>query len=69
MLELRLVEIGNVGGFNFALNGPTDYPNCLIEAAFLSNIDDEKKILDSKFRSAVAKKIADGINDWLKKIK
>ena len=69
MLELKLVEIGNVGSFNFALNGPTDYPNCLVEVAFLSNIDDEKKILNPKFRSAVAKKIFDGINDWLKKIK
>ncbi|MCC6288620.1 MAG: N-acetylmuramoyl-L-alanine amidase [Chitinophagaceae bacterium] len=69
MLELKLVEIGNVGSFNFALSGPTDYPNCLVEVAFLSNIDDEKKILDPKFRTAVAKKIFDGINDWLKKIK
>ncbi len=69
MLELRLVEIGNVGGFNFSLNGPTEYPNCLVEAAFLSSTDDEKKILDPKFRSAVAKKIADGINDWIRKIR
>lgn len=69
MLELKLVEIGNVGGFNFSLNGPTDYPNCLVEAAFLSNTDDEKKILDPRFRSAVAKKITDGINDWIRKIR
>lgn len=69
MLELKLVEIGNVGSFNFALNGPTDYPNCLVEVAFLSNVDDEKKILDPKFRSATARKIFDGINDWLRKIK
>lgn len=69
LLELKLVEIGNVGSFNFALNGPTDYPNCLVEVAFLSNVDDEKKILDPKFRSATAKKIVDGLNDWLKKIK
>ena len=69
MLELRLVETGNVGGFNFSLNGPTDYPNCLVEVAFLSNTDDEKKILDPKFRSAAAKKIADGINDWVRKIR
>jgi N-acetylmuramoyl-L-alanine amidase len=69
MLELRLVETGNVGGFNFSLNGPTEYPNCLVEVAFLSNTDDEKKILDPKFRSVVAKKIADGINDWVRKIR
>ena len=66
MLELRLKEYGNVGSFNFALSGPTDYPNCLVEIAFLSNKQDEKKILDPKFHKAVAKKIYDGIADWLK---
>lgn len=69
MLELKLTEAGNVGGFNFALNGPTDYPNCLVEVAFLSNPADEKRILNAKFRSSVAQKIFEGINDWLKKIK
>ncbi|MBX2920761.1 MAG: N-acetylmuramoyl-L-alanine amidase [Chitinophagaceae bacterium] len=69
MLELKLTEIGNVGNFNFALNGPTDYPNCLVEAAFLSNLEDEKRILDPKFHAAVAQKIYLGIIDWLKKIK
>lgn len=66
MLELPLMEAGNVGGFNFSLNGPTDYPNCLVEVAFLSNTDDEKKILDPRFHDAVAKKIYRGIQDWLK---
>ena len=66
MLELNLNEFGNVGGFNFALSGPTDYPNCLVEVAFLSNKEDEKKILDPEFHKAVAKKIVAGIKDWLK---
>ncbi len=69
MLELKLTEIGNVGSFNFALNGPTEYPNCLVEVAFLSNLQDEKRILDPAFHKAVAQKIYEGINDWLKKIK
>jgi N-acetylmuramoyl-L-alanine amidase len=69
MLELPLMEAGNVGGFNFSLNGPTDYPNCLVEVAFLSNVDDEKMILDPRFQNAVAKKIYRGIKDWLKEIK
>ena len=34
MQELRVKEWGNVGAFNFALNGPTEYPNCLVEVAF-----------------------------------
>ena len=69
MLELDLKEFGNVGGFNFALSGPTDYPNCLVEVAFLSNKEDEKKILDPEFHKAVAKKIVAGIKDWLKSCK
>jgi N-acetylmuramoyl-L-alanine amidase len=69
MLELKLDEFGNVGHFNFALSGPTEYPNCLLEVAFLSNPDDEKRILDPRFQKAVARKVADGIKDWLKPIK
>ncbi len=66
MLSLGLKEYGNVGNFNFSLNGPTAYPNCLVEVAFLSNRDDEKKILNPKFHKAVAGKIYLGILDWFK---
>ena len=69
MLELGLKEFGNVGSFNFALSGSTDYPNCLVEVAFLSNKEDEKKILDPEFHKEVAKKIVAGIKDWLKACK
>jgi N-acetylmuramoyl-L-alanine amidase len=69
MLELKLQEFGNVGSFNFSLSGPTEYPNCLVEVAFLSNKDDEKLILSSKFQRQVAIKIYQGIDDWLKKMK
>jgi N-acetylmuramoyl-L-alanine amidase len=69
MLSLGLKEYGNVGNFNFALSGPTDYPNALVEVAFLSNKQDEKKILSPKFQKAVAQKIYLGIMDWLKQSK
>jgi len=69
MLELKLKEFGNVGSFNFALSGPTEYPNCLVEIAFLSNPDDEKRIIDPKFHKAVAKKISEGLRLWAKEIK
>jgi N-acetylmuramoyl-L-alanine amidase len=36
-----------------------------VEVAFLSNAEDEKKILNPKFHKAVAKKIYRGIKDWL----
>lgn len=69
MLQLGLSNYGNVGAFNFSLSGPTEYPNCLVEVAFLSNKEDEQKILDPKFHKAVAKKIYKGIKDWLKSVK
>jgi N-acetylmuramoyl-L-alanine amidase len=68
MLELGLNQFGNVGSFNFSLSGPTEYPNCLVEVAFLSNKEDEKRILDPKFHQRVAKKIIDGIEDFLKNL-
>lgn len=69
MLELNLNNFGNIGAFNFALSGPTEYPNCLVEVAFLSNKEDEQKILDEKFHKDVAKKIYKGIKDWSKSIR
>ena len=66
MLDLGLNEFGNVGSFNFALNGPTEYPNCLVEVAFLSNEADEMRITDPLFQKTVAKKIRSGILDWIK---
>jgi N-acetylmuramoyl-L-alanine amidase len=67
MLELGLDEFGIIGSFNFSLSGPTEYPNCLVEVAFMSNEDDEKRISDPMFQRDVAKKIRKGINDWLRK--
>ena len=69
LLSLNLNNFGNIGAFNFSLSGPTEYPNCLVEVAFLSNADDEKKILDEKFHKDVAKKIYKGIKDWLRSTK
>jgi len=69
MLQLGLDNYGNVGAFNFSLSGPTEYPNCLVETAFLSNKEDEQKILNPKFHKAVAKEIYKGIKDWLRSVK
>ncbi|MCO6497430.1 MAG: N-acetylmuramoyl-L-alanine amidase [Chitinophagaceae bacterium] len=66
MLTLGLNNFGNIGGFNFSLNGPTAFPNCLVEVAFLSNPEDEQKIRDPQFRRDVANKIIDGIEDFLR---
>ena len=69
LLELGLKEFGNIGSFNFALSGPTEYPNCLVEVAFLSNKEDEQLILDPEFHKAVAVQIIAGIKEWLKSCK
>jgi N-acetylmuramoyl-L-alanine amidase len=68
MLKLGLADFGNIGSFNFSLNGPTEYPNCLVEVAFMSNKEDEKRIMDPKFQRDVAKKIRNGITEWLRKL-
>jgi N-acetylmuramoyl-L-alanine amidase len=65
MLKTGLPEFGNIGSFNFALSGPTEYPNCLVEVAFLSNKEDELLIRDPAFHKAVAKAIVTGIKKWL----
>ena len=69
MVDIKMNEFGNVGSFNFALNAPTDFINCLLEIGFLSNEADEKRILDPKFQATVAKQIVSGLNDWLKDVK
>ncbi|NTS40837.1 N-acetylmuramoyl-L-alanine amidase [Flavisolibacter sp. BT320] len=69
MLELGLHNFGNIGAFNFSLSGPTEYPNCLVEVAFLSNAEDEQRILDPQFHKEVAKKIVKGVEDWLKSMR
>jgi len=68
MLELGLNEFGNIGSFNFALSQPTEFPNCLVEIAFLSNLDDEQKIISPEFHKDVAKKIHAGLQDWIRRM-
>lgn len=65
----NLEEFGNVGAFNFQPVQPTEYPSCLVEVAFLSNVDDEKMIMSEKFRKNVANQVFLGIKDWLRDIK
>ncbi len=68
----RLVEIdgvdmfGLVGNFNFSLNAPTEYPAVLVETLFLSYQPDEEKLINPKFQQQMMKKVAAGIEDYLK---
>jgi N-acetylmuramoyl-L-alanine amidase len=69
MVEIGLAEFGNIGSFNFGLSGATEYPGCLVEVAFLSNREDERRVLDPNFHRLVALKIVEGIRDWLNSLR
>jgi N-acetylmuramoyl-L-alanine amidase len=66
MLELGLNQFGMTGGFNFALNAPTQFPNVLVETAFLSNPDDEMLLIDDGFRCRIAQQITKGLEDFVR---
>ena len=66
MLETGLNLFGIVQNFNFSLNGPTLYPEVLVEGMFMSNLADEERLADPDFRQKVAEKIVEGIKDYLR---
>lgn len=66
MLKLGLDDFGNVGGFNFTLNSPTEFPSVLVEVAFMSNPADEERLLDPKFHDEMAESIVRGLENFLK---
>ena len=65
VLKTGLMPFGNVGGFNFTLNAPTELPNVLVELAFMSHPEDEMKLLDDRFRREIAERIVEGVEDFL----
>ncbi len=66
MLDLGLKDCGNNGSFNFMLNSPIEYPNALIETVYLSNPEEEMKILDPVFQEKLSEKIVLGVKDFLR---
>lgn len=69
MQELGLKPSGITSSFNFMLNSPTEYPNALVEALFLSNLAEEEMIINEAFRHNMSDKILLGIKDFLDMIK
>jgi len=65
VVKTGLTPFANVGSFNFTLNSPTELPNALVELAFISNPEDEMKLMNDEFRKEIAEKIVDGIEDFL----
>jgi len=68
MRKLGLADFGNVGGFNFTLNAPTELPTALVEVGFLSNPADEERLLDPQFHDEVAGSIVDGVSRFLSEV-
>jgi N-acetylmuramoyl-L-alanine amidase len=69
MLNMGVTEYGNVGNFNFLLNGFTEFPNVLVETLFISNPEDEMNVLTPAYRKQMAEAIVQGIKDWLEQCK
>lgn len=69
MLELGLANFGLTGNFNFSLNGPTEYPNALVEVLFMSSLPDEEMLADPEMRTRLAEQIAKGIENYLEQVK
>ncbi len=65
MRTTGLKPYGVVGKFNFTLNASTNVLNTLVETAYMSNPEDEMKLLDDDFRKLIARKILNGIKDFL----
>lgn len=69
LLELGLPNYGLTGNFNFSLNGPTEYPNALLEVLFMSSLPDEELLADAAYRKKIARQVVLGLEDYLKAVK
>ena len=66
----KLNDFGNVGNFNYyPLRANTWMPAMLVEQAFMSNPEDEAKMLDPVFRKDMMRAVLLGAEDWLKSVR
>src|SRR5690606_9080819 len=49
---------------NFAVLRTADMPAMLVETAFLSNPEEEKRLIDPGFQRTVARAVLDGVNTY-----
>lgn len=54
----------NIERANFAVLRTSDMPAMLVETAFLSNADEEKRLVDPTFQRTLATAILDGVNTY-----
>ena len=66
LASTKLGDFGNVGNFNYyPLRANTWMPSMLVEQAFMSNPEDEAKMLDPVFRKEMMRAVLLGTQDWL----
>lgn len=68
MLAMGLKDFGLTGNFNFSLNGPTDYPNALVEVLFMSSLPEEELLADPDYRTELARHIVEGLCNYLAEV-
>jgi N-acetylmuramoyl-L-alanine amidase len=65
-----LDDFGNVGNFNYyPIRANTWMPSMLVEQAFMSNPEDEAKMLNPVFRKEMMRAVVLGAEDWLKEMR
>jgi N-acetylmuramoyl-L-alanine amidase len=66
MLSAGLEEFGVVGSFNFSLSQFTQFPNVLVETAFVSHPEDEMLLIDPEFQHEMAQRIVAGLEAFVR---
>ena len=64
MTALGFDDYGLVGNFNFTLSQPIEFPNVLVETAFISNPEEEILLTDIEFQTKMTKEIVKGLEQF-----
>jgi N-acetylmuramoyl-L-alanine amidase len=64
MRELGFNDYGLTGSFNFSLNAPIEFPNVLVETAFISNPEEEMLLINPDFQYKIAHQIVEGLKEF-----
>lgn len=64
MMELGFKDYGLTGSFNFSLNAPIEFPNVLVETAFISNPEEEMLLTNPDFQDKIIEQIVEGLEQF-----
>jgi len=66
MKRVNTLHKARVETAGFAVLKAPDIPSVLVETAFISNLNEEKKLKTASFQNQIAKAMLDGIKDYIK---